>query len=113
MDVRNAACDALLAHRVQAKEKTKRVDNVANRVRVAVPVPRDGVKREAFIPEAVKTRKVYDKTDPERRRLEKDIEEENGGAGVFSSDVKSKPNSRSAGRRLLLIKSLDKQRTTC
>jgi len=88
MDVRNAACDALLAHRVQAKEKTKRVDNVANRVRVAVPVPRDGVKREAFIPEAVKTRKVYDKTDPERRRLEKDIEEENGGAGVFSSDVK-------------------------
>lgn len=88
MDVRNAACDALLAHRVQAKEKTKRVDNVANRVRVAVPVPRDGVKREAFIPEAVKSRKVYDKNDPERRRLEKDIEEENGGAGVFSTDLK-------------------------
>ncbi|GAA5924882.1 putative GTPase NOG1 [Sporobolomyces koalae] len=88
MDVRNAACDALLAHRVQAKEKTKRVDNVANRVRVAVPVPRDGVKREAFIPEAVKSRKVYDKNDPERRRLEKDLEEENGGAGVFSVDLK-------------------------
>ncbi|GAA5846017.1 hypothetical protein JCM3766R1_001339 [Sporobolomyces carnicolor] len=88
MDVRNAACDALLAHRVQAKEKTKRVDNVANRVRVAVPVPRDGVKREAFIPDAVKSRKVYDKNDPERRRLEKDIEEENGGAGVFSTDLK-------------------------
>ncbi|GAA5984323.1 hypothetical protein JCM5350_001014 [Sporobolomyces pararoseus] len=88
MDVRNAACDALLAHRVQAKEKTKRVDNVANRVRVAVPVPRDGVKREAFIPEAVKSRKVYDKNDPGRRRLEKDIEEENGGAGVFSTDLK-------------------------
>lgn len=88
MDVRNAACDALLAHRVQAKEKTKRVDNVANRVRVAVPVPRDGVKREAFIPEAVKSRKVYDKNDPERRRLEKDIEAENGGAGAFSTDLK-------------------------
>ncbi|GAA5902066.1 putative GTPase NOG1 [Sporobolomyces salmoneus] len=88
MDVRNAACDALLAHRVQAKEKTKRVDNVANRVRVAVPVPRDGVKREAFIPESVKSRKTYDKNDPERRRLEKDLEEENGGAGVFSTDLK-------------------------
>ncbi|GAA5870985.1 hypothetical protein JCM16303_001651 [Sporobolomyces ruberrimus] len=88
MDVRNAACDALLAHRVQAKEKTKRVDNVANRVRVAVPVPRDGVKREAFIPESVKSRVAYDKNDPERRRLEKDIEEENGGAGVFSTDLK-------------------------
>ncbi|GAA6025424.1 hypothetical protein JCM11491_003511 [Sporobolomyces phaffii] len=88
MDVRNAACDALLAHRVQAKEKTKRVDNVANRVRVAVPVPRDGVKREAFIPDAVKSRKAYDKNDPERRRLEKDIELENGGAGAFSTDLK-------------------------
>ncbi|GAA5821527.1 hypothetical protein JCM10212_000136 [Sporobolomyces blumeae] len=88
MDVRNAACDALLAHRVQAKEKTKRVDNVANRVRVAVPVPRDGVERKPFIPDSVKTRKVYDKNDPERRRLEKDIEEENGGAGVFSTDLK-------------------------
>ncbi|GAA5891431.1 hypothetical protein JCM5296_006526 [Sporobolomyces johnsonii] len=88
MDVRNAACDALLAHRVEAKEKTKRVENVANRVRVAVPVPRDGVARKPFIPEAVKTRKVYDKNDPERRQLEKDLEEENGGAGVFSTDLK-------------------------
>lgn len=89
MDVRNTACDALLAHRVESKEKTRRVENVANRVRVAVPVARDGVKREAFIPAAVAARKKYDKTDPERRRLERDIEEENGGAGVFSVDIKS------------------------
>lgn len=89
MDVRNAACDALLAHRVESKEKTKRVENVANRVRVAVPVSRDGVKREPFIPAGVKTRKAYDKEDPERRRLEKDEEDENGGAGAFSVDMKS------------------------
>ncbi|KAI5475012.1 nucleolar GTP-binding protein [Pseudohyphozyma bogoriensis] len=88
MDVRNAACDALLAHRVESKEKTKRVENVANRVRVAQPVARDGQKREAFIPEAVLTRKKYDREDPERRRLERDIEEENGGAGAFSVDLK-------------------------
>lgn len=88
MDVRNSACDALLAHRVEAKEKTRRVENVANRVRVAVPVPRDGVERKAFIPDAVKSRKAYDKSDPERRRLERDIEEENGGAGVHSVDLK-------------------------
>ncbi|GAA5884841.1 hypothetical protein JCM6882_007117 [Rhodosporidiobolus microsporus] len=88
MDVRNAACDALLAHRVQSKEKTRRVENVANRVRVAVPVPRDGVERKPFIPDAVKTRKVYDKNDPERRMLETDIQEENGGAGVHSVDLK-------------------------
>ncbi|BGP05443.1 Nucleolar GTP-binding protein 1 [Rhodotorula toruloides] len=88
MDVRNSACDALLAHRVEAKEKTRRVENVANRVRVAVPIPRDGVERKAFIPDAVKSRKAYDKSDPERRRLERDIEEENGGAGVHSVDLK-------------------------
>jgi nucleolar GTP-binding protein len=89
MDVRNAACDALLAHRVQSKEKTRRVENVANRVRVAVPVPRDGVERKPFIPEGVKTRKVYDKEDPHRLRTELDLQEENGGAGVYSSDLKS------------------------
>ncbi|KAM0752608.1 P-loop containing nucleoside triphosphate hydrolase protein [Meredithblackwellia eburnea MCA 4105] len=88
MDVRNAACDALLAHRVESKEKTKRVENVANRVRVAVPAPRDGVKREPFIPEKVLTRKKYDKEDPERRMLERDLEEENGGAGAYSVDMK-------------------------
>lgn len=89
MAVRNAACDALLAHRVESKEKTKRVENVANRVRVAVPVARDGTKREPFIPAKVLTRIAYNKADPDRRRLERDIEEENGGAGAFSVDMKS------------------------
>ncbi|KPV76956.1 uncharacterized protein RHOBADRAFT_31374 [Rhodotorula graminis WP1] len=88
MGVRNAACDALLAHRIQSKEKTRRVENVANRVRVAVPIPRDGVDRKPHIPASVADRKVYDKTDPNRRRLEKDLEEEGGGAGVFIGDLK-------------------------
>jgi len=91
MGVRNAACDALLAHRIQSKEKTRRVENVANRVRVAVPIPRDGVDRKPHIPAAVADRKVYDKNDPTRRRLERDLEEEGGGAGVFSTDLKSAP----------------------
>lgn len=97
MDVRNSACDALLAHRVESKEKTRRVENIANRVRVAVPVPRDGVKREAFIPEGVKSRKSYDREDPERRRIERDLEEENGGAGVYSSDLKSECRLHGSG----------------
>ncbi|KAK4049403.1 Nucleolar GTP-binding protein 1 [Microbotryomycetes sp. JL201] len=88
MNVRNTACDALLAHRVESKEKTKRVDNVANRVRVAMPVPRDGAKREPFIPQAVLEKKKYDKNDPNRRKLERDYEEEAGGAGVWSFDMK-------------------------
>lgn len=109
MDVRNAACDALLAHRVESKEKTKRVDNVANRIRVAVPKTRDGVTREAFIPEAVKKRQAAlaakkqkmaaeggEESDADeaeedavpRRKLERDLEAENGGAGVYSVDLK-------------------------
>lgn len=106
MEARNKACDALLAHRVESKEKTKRVENVANRVRVAVPVARDGVKREPFIPAGVASRKAYDKADPDRRRLERDEEEENGGAGAFSVDMKSefarppRPGGGHRGRHL-------------
>jgi len=88
MDVRNAACDALLAHRVETKEKTKRVDNVVNRLRVATPTARDDVVRTAHIPVGVAERKKYDPEDPMRRRLEKDLEAEGGGAGVYSSDLK-------------------------
>jgi nucleolar GTP-binding protein len=67
-------------------------------------VPRDGVKREAFIPEAVKTRRAYDKNDPERRQLERDLEEEQGGAGVYSMDQNSAslPLSLPQSRRCLL-----------
>jgi len=48
----------------------------------------DGVVRETFIPEAVKILKKYDKDDPERRKLARDIEAEQGGAGVFNVDLK-------------------------
>jgi nucleolar GTP-binding protein len=89
MDVRNQACEALLAQRVDMKEKTKRADSVLNRLRVATPFARDEVARTPFIPEGVALRKKYDKEDPERRMLERDIELENGGAGVFSADIKS------------------------
>ena len=42
-----------------------------------------------FIPDAVKGRKKYDKEDPERRRLERDIEAEEGCAGVYNINLKS------------------------
>ena len=47
-----------------------------------------GVVREPFIPEAVKALRKFDKNDPDRRRLARDVEEENGGAGVFNVDLK-------------------------
>lgn len=87
--VKNAACAALLAQRIQAKEKSKRVDSIANRIRVAVPVLRDELERKPFIPEGISTKRAYDTNDPTRRKLEKDLEEEAGGAGVFVSDLRS------------------------
>ncbi|KIJ31830.1 hypothetical protein M422DRAFT_185381 [Sphaerobolus stellatus SS14] len=90
MDVKNTACDLLLAHRVETKLKGTKINSVANRIHVAVPKPRDEVVREPFIPEVVKERKKYDKEDPERRKLEKDLEAEEGGAGVYNLDMRKK-----------------------
>lgn len=94
MDARSAACDALLAHRVDSKLKGSKVKGIVNRIHVAMPKARDDVVREPFIPDAVKARmaagkKRYDPEDPERPRLEKDIEAEEGGPGVYSFDFKS------------------------
>lgn len=44
--------------------------------------------RESFIPEAILSRKKYDKNDPNRPLLARDVEEANGGAGVFNVDLK-------------------------
>lgn len=92
--VKNAACDKLLAERVAQKLKSGtnttagtpggRLGDVLARIHVAQPM---GGVREAFIPEAVKQLQKYDKNDPNRRRLERDLEEENGGAGVYNFDM--------------------------
>ncbi|KAF8590922.1 P-loop containing nucleoside triphosphate hydrolase protein [Ramaria rubella] len=88
MDVKNTACDSLLAHRVETKLKGTKINSVANRIHVSIPKARDDVVREPFIPDAVKERKKYDKEDPERRKLERDIELEEGGAGVYNLNMK-------------------------
>lgn len=88
MELKNKACDALLEHRVDAKLKGNKVNSILNRLHVAQPKARDEVVREPFIPEAVKQRKKYDKNDPERPRLERDIELEEGGPGVYNINMK-------------------------
>ncbi len=88
MAVRDASCDALLAHRVEQKLRGNRLEAVANKIHVAVPKARDTVARPAFIPEAAKTRKKYDKNDPERIKLEKEIEQEMEGKAIFSADTR-------------------------
>lgn len=96
-EVKNAACERLIADRVAQKLKAGtnsngtvggRLGDVLSRIHVARPM--NGVVREAFIPDAVKEMKKYDKNDPERRKLARDIEEENGGAGVFNVNLKDK-----------------------
>lgn len=88
-DVKTTACDKLLAHRVESKMKGTKINSVINRIHVAQPKARDDVVREPFIPDAVKSKRKYDPEDPMRRKLERDLEAEGGGAGVFNFDLKS------------------------
>lgn len=88
MELKNKACDALLAHRVEVKLKGSKINSVINRIHVAQPVPRDDVVRAPFIPDTVKERKKYDKNDPARRKLLHDAEIEEERDGVFSINLK-------------------------
>jgi nucleolar GTP-binding protein len=94
-EVKNAACERLIAERVNQKLKAGttssgaiggRLAEVMARIHVAQPM--GGLTREVFIPDAVKERKKYDKDDPERPKLSKDVEVENGGAGVYNVDMR-------------------------
>lgn len=88
MDLKNLACDALLAHRVENKLKGNKINSVINRIHVAQPKARDDVERKPFIPEKVKEMKKYDKDDANRRKLQRDIELEEGGPGVYNINLK-------------------------
>ncbi|KIY68466.1 P-loop containing nucleoside triphosphate hydrolase protein [Cylindrobasidium torrendii FP15055 ss-10] len=89
MDLKNKACEALLAHRVDTKMKGNKINSVINRIHVAQPKARDDVQRTPFIPDVVKNRKKYDKNDPDRRLLLRDTEDKEGGPGVYNINMKS------------------------
>lgn len=89
MQVRNQACEKLLTARIEQKLKgSARVANVLNKIHVARPQARDDTERPAYIPEAAKMHAKYDAEDPNRRVLSRDVEEQNGGAGVFNINLK-------------------------
>ncbi|CEH15571.1 gtp binding protein 4 [Ceraceosorus bombacis] len=88
MSARNAACDALLESRIEAKSRGGKVNSITNRLHVAQPKARDDLQRKPFIPEGFVAGKKYDKEDPNRRKLERDEQEERGGAGVHNMDMK-------------------------
>ncbi|KAJ3189363.1 Nucleolar GTP-binding protein 1 [Gaertneriomyces sp. JEL0708] len=88
MDVRNTACKLLLQQRVEQKLKSNKVEKIINRLHLAQPVARDDRERPAHVPEAVKHKVKYEPSDPARPKTEKDLEAENGGAGVYNVDLK-------------------------
>lgn len=90
MNVRNISCDKLLAARVEMKMKSNKMNDVINKIHLAIPQQRDNVVRLPNIPAEVTSRAKYDPNDPNRRQLEKDLEVENGGAGVYNVDLKKK-----------------------
>lgn len=107
-DARSSACDLLLEQRVQVKLNNKKVDSILNRINVVVPKPRDGKVRDATIPESVLIAKAEKKERQaklkelqeagedieqyesmfQKRKTQKQVEEENGGAGVYSFNMR-------------------------
>ena len=90
MELKQRACDTLLATRVDSKTRGPKMQSILNRLHVATPQKRDEVERVPHIPAAVREgkRKKFDNDDPNRRRTERDIQEEQGGAGVHNIDLK-------------------------
>lgn len=86
MSVRNTACDRLLNMRVETKVQGKRFSNVMNRIHVAMPKIAHP-ERKPFIPEGVAEARAR-RDAGEKLDTEKDLEEELGGAGVYSSDLR-------------------------
>ncbi|GBF88440.1 hypothetical protein Rsub_01152 [Raphidocelis subcapitata] len=88
-EVKTAACERLLAHRVEAKVAGKRITDVLNRMHVALPKPRAGAAkpRPPVIPPGVAEARAR-RDAGEKRRTERDAQEEAGGAGVYSADMR-------------------------
>lgn len=78
MEVKTEACERLLGFRVDHKMKTKKVENILNRLHVAMPEKRDNKDRPAFIPECVAQKREIDTAIQQKRKLLKHVEEEMG-----------------------------------
>lgn len=77
-EVKIEACERLLGHRVTEKMRTKKVDGILNRLHVSLPAPRDSKPRPAVIPDSVLAKKQLQADKARKRKLERDIEVEEG-----------------------------------
>ncbi|XP_043546608.1 nucleolar GTP-binding protein 1 isoform X2 [Chiloscyllium plagiosum] len=75
--VKTEACDSLLAHRVDSKMKGKKVNDLLNRLHLAVPSKRDEKERLPWIPEGASKRRKME-VDAPKRKTERDLELELG-----------------------------------
>ena len=64
-----------------------RLEGIMRRIHIAMPM--DGQALEPFIPDSVKNVKKYAKDDPNRPKTAREIEQENGGAGVYNVDLRA------------------------
>jgi nucleolar GTP-binding protein len=114
-EVKALACDKLLESRVDSRIAGKKLEGVMNRLQVFYPKPRDGVQREASIPDSVikarqedikqqrskigyaPTRDDHDENDNDGdvdmikanvRKTARDRMWENGGPGVWAPDYR-------------------------
>ncbi|KAM4029563.1 GTP-binding protein 4 [Anomaloglossus baeobatrachus] len=78
IQVKTEACDRLLAYRVETKMKGNKVNDVLNRLHLAVPSKRDEKERPPFIPEGAALRKKRMDIEAPKKKLEKDLEMELG-----------------------------------
>ncbi|KAL8164950.1 UNVERIFIED_CONTAM: Nucleolar GTP-binding protein 1 [Gekko kuhli] len=78
IQVKTEACDRLLAHRVETKMKGNKVNDILNRLHLALPAKRDNKERPPFIPEGALQRKNRMEVDAPKRKREKDLEMELG-----------------------------------
>lgn len=91
MAVKTTACDRLLNFRVDMKLAGKRIGDVLNRMHVALPKPRDNAARPPVIPPSVAAARAAAAAAAAakpKRKTEKDLQEEHGGAGVYSADLR-------------------------
>uniref|UniRef100_T1J7X8 Nucleolar GTP-binding protein 1 n=1 Tax=Strigamia maritima TaxID=126957 RepID=T1J7X8_STRMM len=78
-NVKQEACERLLAHRVTAKINSKRGNDILNCLHVAVPKVRDYKERPIFIPDSVMSKRNKMITDMmPKEKLEREIELEMG-----------------------------------
>lgn len=84
MNVRNKACDLLLAHRIHIKTQTNKIAAVSHRLFRAQPKKRDQKERPPFVPPS----KVGGDGMDVEKTTERDLEEEQGGHGVYNIDLR-------------------------